>query len=205
VPSAPTAPIIIACPECDLLQREPPLLPGGGTACRRCGATLRQGGGSPETALALLLAAAILFAIANATPILHIEFHGERNAATLFDAILVLWNRGMPGVAGLVLFTTVLAPGFEILGLILLLAGLRSGRAPWALPALLRLALAARPWNLIEVLLLGVLVAATKLSHLADLAPGIALWSYAALTVLLAAAAASLDPRSLWARLPVRR
>ena len=45
--------------------------------------------------------------------------------------------------------------------------------------------------------MLGVLVSLVKLSHLAQVLPGAALWAFATLTVLLAIIV-SFDPRSLW-------
>jgi paraquat-inducible protein A len=52
---------------------------------------------------------------------------------------------------------------------------------------------------MVEVMMLGVLVALVKLAHLAEIVLGAALWSLAALVVLLAAAAATFEPRELWA------
>jgi paraquat-inducible protein A len=198
----PAPPKLIACPECDLLQRRIPLPPGGAAACPRCGATLyRHSPGGLDRALALLIASAILFLLANAFPIAGIETQGNRNATTLFGAVLALWDQDMPLVAGLVLFTTILAPAFELFTLIAILAAARGGVRLPALPGVLRWVLAARPWSMVEVFMLGVLVAEVKLSHLAHISPGVALWSYAALILLFAAAMANFEPRELWDRL----
>ena len=50
---------------------------------------------------------------------------------------------------------------------------------------------------MIEVFLLGVLVAIVKLSSMAAVVPGTALWAFVALTFLLTAVL-SFDPRRLW-------
>jgi paraquat-inducible protein A len=50
---------------------------------------------------------------------------------------------------------------------------------------------------MVEVFMLGILVALVKLSHMAIILPGIALWAFGALTVLLAGILA-FDLRSLW-------
>ena len=76
--------------------------------------------------------------------------------------------------------------------LALLLLSRRGRPAP-----LWRLVQAFRPWGMIEVFMLGVLVALVKLSHLAHVLPGIALWAFAVLTVLMATIL-SFDPRTLW-------
>jgi paraquat-inducible protein A len=53
--------------------------------------------------------------------------------------------------------------------------------------------------------MLGTLVSLAKLSHLASVKPGIALWSFAVLMLLLAAGAVSFDARALWSRVEATR
>lgn len=50
---------------------------------------------------------------------------------------------------------------------------------------------------MIEVFVLGVLIALVKLSTVGNIVPGIALWAFGALTVLLAALL-MVDARCLW-------
>jgi len=96
-------------------------------------------------------------------------------------------------VATLVFATTLLFPLVDLLSMLALLLLVRRGR-----PALLwRFVLALRPWSMIEVFMLGLLVALVKLSHMAHVLPGVALWAFAVLTVLLAVIL-SFDPRTLW-------
>ena len=65
---------LIACHECDLLQREVSLAPGETALCRRCGGILyRNAPDSLNRTLAFSLAAAILFVIANIFPIIGID------------------------------------------------------------------------------------------------------------------------------------
>ena len=51
-------------------------------------------------------------------------------------------------------------------------------------------------------MMLGVLVALVKLAHIAEIVPGVALWSLGALVLVLAAAISSFEPRALWANVP---
>ncbi|CAL1241041.1 paraquat-inducible protein A [Candidatus Methylocalor cossyra] len=199
------APLIV-CHQCDLVQREIPLTPGAAALCRRCGALLyRSPPGGLDRPLALLAAAAILFLLANAFPIVAIESQGTSTATTLLGAVATLWAEGMPLIAGLVLFTTFLAPAFEIFSLFALLLAFRRGRPGARLAVALRWVLATRPWSMTEVFLLGVLVSVVKLSHLAHVVPGVALWSWGLLIGLFTAALATFDPHGLWARLPLRQ
>jgi paraquat-inducible protein A len=187
---------LIACHDCDLLQREALLTPGSTALCGRCGAVLyRHNPGNMERALALTLAAALLFLISNAFEIVGIESRGIHTSSTLLGAVVTLWNDHMELVAGLVLLTTIIIPALE-LGLIIMLLVRRPS------PMFLRLVLAIRPWAMIDVFMLGLLVSVQKLSHLATIIPGIAFWSFAALMLLFAATTAIFNVSDLWRTMP---
>ena len=195
-------PPLVSCHECDLLQREAVLPRGGIARCRRCGAELyRSHPDSIDRTLAITLAAVMLFAIANAYPIVGLEVQGNRTAATLFGAVRALWGQGAEAVAGLVFVTTIVVPLLEMSITLLILVPLRLGGAAPATGLLLRIVQAVRPWGMVEVFILGVLVSLVKLAHQATVIPGIALWSFAGLMLLFAAAAASFDPREVWLRI----
>jgi len=193
---------VIACHDCDLLQREPALRPGGTARCPRCGATLFQS--QPQwldRALAFTLGALVAFGVANAFPIVGLEFNGELIQTTLIGAALRMNADGMHSIAILVFFTTFLAPLLEMVCVAWLLLPLRAGRIPPSADAVFRLIRWIQPWGMTEVFLLALLVALVKLAAIASVVPGIALWSFGVLMVLLAAAAGALEPRELWARL----
>ncbi len=197
---------LIACHECDLLQREVPLPQGGVARCGRCAAELyRSHPYSIERTLAFTAAAIVLFAIANAFPIVGLKLQGQLIQTTLFHAVQVLYDEDMKSVAALVFATTMLMPALELLALTYLLLPLLLGRAPLRFAFAFRMLQAVRPWGMVEVFMLGVLVSMVKLAHLATLVPGIALWSFGALMLLMAAVAAVFDPRELWARMSVAR
>ena len=62
-----------------------------------------------------------------------------------------------------------------------------------------------RPWGMVEVMMLGVLIALVKLAAIAEIVPGVALWSLAVLVVLSAACIVTFDPRVLWAQVDASR
>jgi paraquat-inducible protein A len=197
---------MIACHECDLLQREVPLPLGGVVRCGRCGAELyRSHPDSFERTLTLMLAASVLFAIANAFPIIGLKLEGQVIQTTLFHTVQVLYNEDMTPVAALVFVTTMLMPALELFAMAYLLLPLKLGRVPQGFALVFRMLQAVRPWGMVEVLMLGVLVSLVKLAHLAVVVPGIALWSFGVLMILFAAIAAVFDPRELWARMSAIR
>ncbi len=140
-----------------------------------------------------MVGALVTFVIANSFPIVDLEVQGQNSSATLFGSIQALWGEGRSLVAILVFATTQLFPLVDLLAMLALLLLSRRGH-PASIWRFLR---ALRPWGMIEVFMLGVVVALVKLSHLAHVLPGAALWAFAALTVLLAIIL-TFDPRSLW-------
>jgi paraquat-inducible protein A len=200
-----TAPLI-ACHECDLLQREVPLAEGDAARCRRCGALLyRRLPDSLNHTLAYSVAAVILFVLANAFPIVGLDAQGQHTSTTLLGTVRTLHEQEMTSVALLVFVTTMLMPALQLAAMLYLLVPLVLGRLPRGLPAVFRLVQAVRPWGMVEVFLLGTLVSLAKLAALASLVPDVALWSFAALMLVLAAAAQSFDEHAFWARVDALR
>jgi paraquat-inducible protein A len=194
-------PPLIACHECDVLQREPPLPAGGVARCVRCGALLyRRIRNGIDRTLAYTMAAGILFLVANFFPIISLRFNDVSNATTLLGAVSGLYDQHFPLVAALVLITTIIAPATELAALTYLLLPLRLGSVPRHFAAVFRFVHAIQPWGMIEVFVLGVLVSLVRLASVAEVTPGVALWSFGALMFLLAAGAASFEARDLWQR-----
>jgi len=192
---------IVACPECDLLQEEVELGPRCVAQCARCGAQLfRRIPGSIDRTLAFMVGAAIFFVIANAFPVLSLEAQGLRTSATLLATAQALYDDNERLVAILVFMTTVLLPGLEIGAMIYLLAFVRLGRVPRALSFAYRLAEAVRPWTMMQVFLIGVIVSLVKLGHMATVVPGIGVYALAGAIVMISAAVSMYDPRAFWGR-----
>jgi paraquat-inducible protein A len=193
---------LTACHECDLLQREATLGRSATARCRRCGAALyRSLPVGLDRAIALNLAAIVLFAVANSYPVVGLSVNGELVQTTLFGAAQVLYADGMWPLAALVFVTTLLMPMVQMASVMYLLLPLRFGRVPGRPDLVLRLLARVSPWGMIEVLILGMLVALVKLAVIAAVVPGVALFAFAAVMVLLAATGASFDSRDLWARI----
>jgi paraquat-inducible protein A len=192
---------LIACHECDLLQRHPPLPDGGKALCARCGATLyRSRPHGNQRALALALGGIVFFIIANSFPIVSLELSDQRVDATLHGAVRHLWHTDMRLLAALVFVTMIVMPLTQLAAMCWLLAPLPLRRMPRGHSLAFRALESARTWGMVEIFVLGVLVTLVKLAHLAHAVPGIALWSFGALMLTIAAAEASFDPRALWSR-----
>jgi paraquat-inducible protein A len=190
---------LLACPECDCLQREVEVPVSGKAECVRCGAELwRNKPDSLDRTLAFLLGAAMLFLVANAFPIMRLDAQGLETSSTLAGTAWALHREGMTSVAILVFITAVLAPALEVGLMLYLLMPLRFRVIPRGLPIAFRIINAIAPWGMVEVFMLGALVALVKLRHIATVHPGPALYAMAGFIMLLTAAAASFSSRALW-------
>jgi len=64
----------------------------------------------------------------------------------------------------------------------------------------LRILQVAQPWSMLEIFMLGVLVAVVKLADSASIVVGNALWALAALMMIMSAISVTFDARVLWAK-----
>lgn len=192
---------LVACPNCDLLQRLREIAPGQTARCPRCGTEMwRRRLDSLNRTLALAVAAALLWVIANTIPMLGLTAAGRESFTTIVGGAQKLWEHGQEIVAALVFFTAVVAPALQI-GLILLVTiGCQFRHPPAWIGALLRHLPFTQVWCMIEVMLLGILVALTKIAEYATVIPGHALFALGGLIVLLAAMQSTFDPREVWER-----
>ncbi|EGV29701.1 integral membrane protein, PqiA family [Thiorhodococcus drewsii AZ1] len=194
------------CLECGLLQRNPALPPGGTAVCVRCGNVLhRDRPDSINRTLALTIAGIVLFVIANAFPFLAFEMRGQETQTTLMTGVMDLWRGGNVFIAAVVFFTSVLAPGLQLVLLLVVLVPLMLERVPPWLPRLFRWVRTLTPWGMMDVFMVGILVSVVKLSEMATMVPGAALFAFGALILVLAGAQSALDPDQVWSRVPLAR
>jgi paraquat-inducible protein A len=193
---------LIACLHCDLLQRLPELEPGASARCPRCDKELwRHREDSLNRTLALTLAAAVLYVVANSVPMLGLTIVGREASTTVFGGVEHLWEDGQQIVAALVFFTAIAAPALQICLMLAIVLGAQRERAPRWVGALLRHHPTTRIWSMIEVMMVGVLVALVKIADYATVIPGMALFVLWVLVFVLAGMQASFDPREVWERI----
>ena len=195
-------PGLVACSECDLLQRLPGAAPGASARCPRCDKELwRHRADSHNRTLALAVAALFLYIIANTVPMLGLSAVGREAFTTVFGGAQQLWHDDQKMVAALVLFAAVIAPALQIGFQLMLLLGSQREHPPIWVGSLLRHLHFTRTWCMVEVMMLGVLVSLTKIAEYATVIPGVALFSLGALIFVLAAMQSSFDPREIWNRI----
>jgi len=151
-----------------------------------------------DTAIALAVCALVLLSLSNAYPLVAMHVNGSSRDTTLIGAALGLFAQGFGSLAALVFLTTVVAPLLQIVTLLYVLIPLRRRRRAPGQNAVLRVLTRVRPWNFLEVFMLGALVALVRLSNFAHIAAGIALWSCALLMLCMSALAGVTSSEQLW-------
>lgn len=191
----------VACPDCDLMQQIPPLSPGDRARCTRCSHVLATAPRDPlDLPLALTFTAAIFLIVANAIPLMHLSVLGLTASTTILGGAYEMWQTGEPITAAIVAFCAVIAPGLYTLFMLTVLIATRRPPAPHWVGGMLRWAQSMAPWSMIEVMMLGILVALIKIAELASVDPGIGMYAVGGLVVLFPAIMVSFDPREVWKR-----
>ncbi|SIT07458.1 paraquat-inducible protein A [Neptunomonas antarctica] len=190
------------CPECDLLLNRCAIPDKHEAHCSRCGSTLISSKHhSIEWTLALAIAGLILFFPANLFPILTLKTLGLSQSETIFSSVKALYDSNLLMVAALVLMAAIIIPLMKILLMLYLSTCLLLHKpAPmlaWAMRSYQQL----DSWGMLEIYMLGILVSIVKLIDVADVTPGVGLYSLTGLIIATLLSSTQLDPHRFWRRI----
>ena len=192
------------CHHCGILQAIPPMQEGSHSLCVRCGCLLhKHSRDTVQKTLALAVAGLILFVITNAYPFLALQVEGRIQDASLMTGVQYFFDNGMQELAIMILFTCILVPCFQLLVLVYILFPIMNDKVAPHTAYIFRVFRNFMPWSMIEVFLLGILISVIKLTKLAEVVPGPALWTYIALIGVITFAFSGLNQQDIWRRLPV--
>jgi paraquat-inducible protein A len=189
---------LIICEHCDSVYQKVTLAKHQKTLCTRCGGVLqRYNGLTVEQRLALTFTALMLWIFANFYPVMSINLKGVKNSATLWDSVLALSLGPITFIAMVAAIAIIIAPIFQLLLLIWVLGFALAHRRSPGFRFCMRWLETLRPWSMLEVCLLGAMVAVIKLAGLLDVLPGIGLFALAVLSLMMIRIAGR-DIRDLW-------
>jgi len=189
---------LIICEHCDCVYEKTTLAKHQKTLCVRCGGVLqRYNGLTVEQRLALTFTALMLWIFANFYPVMSISLKGLKNSATLWDSVLALSLGPITFIALVAAIAMIIAPIFQLVLLIWVLCFALGHRRSPGFKFCMRWLEALRPWSMLEVCLLGAMVAEIKLAGLLDVLPGIGLFALAVLSLMMIRVAGR-DIRELW-------
>ena len=188
------------CRDCGLLQTVPPIVPDGTTAyCLRCNATLlRSRRSSAGISLACAGTAAALLVLAVQLPFMDIRVMGRFSRATVLTGPWILSQQESWELLIAVVLTIVLMPASRLAGILAVLIGARASRPSAWLPWLFTLVEQMSPWAMVDVFLLGVIVAYSRLAAWTRVDVGPSLVALAGVMMMLAILDATLDREAIW-------
>lgn len=192
----------IACHECDLIHDIPPMPDRASACCVRCGSVLfRSQTNSIDRTLAWTFAGLVLYVVAVSFPFLAMKNGPIGNETGLLTGIELLYRQGIIPLAALVLLTCILIPLLQMLGLLYIFIPLKLNlRAKYALPVF-RLFKHVKPWSMMEIYMLGILVSIVKLGKMATIVPGLAVVAFGLLIFVLNFALSAVDEHMVWEKL----
>lgn len=190
---------LIACHECDLLMRKPAADQGERVVCPRCGYELYTHRHQVvRRSMALVIAALLLYVPANFLPIMQLNLLGQASDDTVWSGVLGLYNSGMHGIAVVVFLCSMAVPLLKLLCQFAVLLSIRLdiGRSYGLL--LYRIYHHLRDWGMLEVYLMGILVALVKLADLAEVTLGLGLLCFIALLLVQVWLEVTMSPHQIW-------
>jgi paraquat-inducible protein A len=180
-------PDVTICASCDQAFARRPLSSTEWARCRRCGSTLERGHRfSLSTWLALTLTAAIVMVFANVFPVAVISLGGLESDATVWRSVVALAVGPGAPVAIAAGMIAIGVPVLQVLTLLWLLSFAVAGRSCPYFVVAMRVLRASKPWGMIEVCLLAILVALVKLSGFLHVVPGVGVGAIVVLAPLMA-------------------
>ncbi|HUW80484.1 MAG TPA: paraquat-inducible protein A, partial [Acidocella sp.] len=191
------------CAQCGLITALPPPRVGFVAYCPRCNYALRRTARSGfHFSIACGMAAMLFYAVALVAPFLEISVYGRIQLARILTGPIQLTDQGFRFVGLLVLAVTIIFPGIKLGIFLVTLIGLETRTIPAGLlKRLFRWYRPISPWAMIDVYLLGFLVAYTRLTVIAEVHLDTALFSLICFMISAAAADGSLDDEEVWEKL----
>jgi len=143
----------------------------------------------------------VLYIVAVSYPFLGMKMGAIEQHTSLLSGVEQLFAQGIIPLATLVLLTCVVLPLLQLLGLLYVFIPLKLNiRVKFSIPVF-RLLGQIKPWSMMEIYMLGILVSIVKLGKMATIVPGLAVLAFALLIFVLAFAFSAVDHHMVWERL----
>lgn len=185
----------VSCHECDLVQQLPALHPGQHAACPRCGHTLCRISPHPfDETLAYAIASLLLLVLSCAFPLLGMQVQGMHSQISFLSSADSLAEADFVLVSNLLLLGVMIIPAAFLCAVLYPALGIRLRRHWPGMRSATALALRLKPWMMVDVFVLGVLVSMIKLAMLADVSLGPSFWPLLLFSLTLTLTVSAFDP-----------
>lgn len=191
---------LVLCRHCDLLQYLPPLAEGQQAHCQRCEHYLDMRQTQPVLRPVLYAASALfMLVLANLFPFVSLGVAGNRSEMHFFDTSAVLFTEYHQSLAILVWLFIQAVPAFCMGAVIYLKIGMlvRLPARIWVARVLFML----KPWSMVDIFLMGLLISFVKLVTSADISLGPSFWAFCCFCLLHLRTFQVIDRHEMWSRI----
>jgi paraquat-inducible protein A len=190
---------VIQCRNCGLTQVQPLVGPRDLVTCSRCNTQLEHSAGkSLDASLACAVTILVLLIPAFTAPFLTAQALGATRTSFLYMSVSVVWRDGSPLLATTVALFVLAFPVIRFSALTVVLLALRFGsRPPW-LALVFRICNALQTWAMLDVFLLGLMVAYLRLRSSIIVSLEAGAYCYIVAGILSMVARATLDKAQVW-------
>jgi paraquat-inducible protein A len=189
----------IACFDCDLLINVPEMAENHSLICPGCHSKQFTKYKDPlNYSISFASSAIIMLFLANSFPFLSFEAQGQIRTITLIQASQEMYTLGFVVLASLVYAFMLLLPILYLVSLLILLVPIKLDRKPFMPVFIGRLMGFFLTWVMVEVFIVGVLVALIKVIDLADIIIGFSFWAYIGFVIFFTLTANIANRHQLW-------
>jgi paraquat-inducible protein A len=192
--------VLALCPHCDLVQQLPELAAGEEAHCQRCGHHLDARHEQPVLRPVLYAGSALfMLLLANLFPFVSMFAAGNSNEMNFFDTSSVLFTEHHQWLAILVWLFIQAIPAACMIAVLYLKLGMI-----YAVPArtwVARVLYMLKPWSMVDIFLMGLIISFVKLVADADISLGPSFWAFCLFCLLHLRTFQVLDRRELWSKI----
>ncbi|MEM8844242.1 MAG: paraquat-inducible protein A [Pseudomonadota bacterium] len=171
-------------------------------SCNRCGAILKKESKNwLQLSFAFTVAALVFFIISNTYPFVAVQLGGVTHELNLLSGVIAMFESEQHLLGLIVISTIFFFPLLEIIALSLLtITHLLNVKYKWQKFVLGTLS-ALRPWSMLEIFLLAVVISVVKMQSYVTIIPGPALYSFFGLVLCLVGANRRFNIKLMWSYL----
>ncbi len=165
---------LIICHKCHTLHEKVPLEEGKKALCTQCNIVLYQNDKYMiDKTLALVITAFISLIVAFQFTIVTININGLEQSLNLSSLFVVIVEHKQYIVGIMLLFLIVIFPFVILISMFFLLLYMKLGKAEYLVRRLLILLAHIRPWSMVDIFFISLLVAMVKLFDVAQIELGV--------------------------------
>jgi paraquat-inducible protein A len=196
----------LACRECDALLTKVNALPGQKLTCPRCNCVLRKPSNDTiNRAMALCLTSLLMMVPAYFLPIMTFNLLGLDTVDTMVKGVIHLFDAGFWWMGVLVLFCSILAPMLESFLVLFICLLVKANLYGGVLIALLKIQSRIKRWVMLEVYMLGILVAYIKMIDSGQIYMGVGMICFSAMLLSATLNAVLFDTHIIWEKVGQHR